>query len=618
MREAGYKETRVFTPETERIPKANPDRSGITGTVTGFLSNLIPASTRQPSIEPSADLEHFSPPISPLPRRLSQRQSYSSAPHRPSSPRSVSSLEGSAPTVKASRPRPHSHATAPLPAAYEHRVAHKSSRRSLVQYNNPSYTSLHSQTQQSHHRSSVTSPLAPPPSASSHHLPSPDPSQTVFHPRPSRASAYLRHMASQPNIPQRPSSTPVQDNERLYSRDYNDHMTFVRGNGEGEEDAPPPLPRTWLETVARAVVFGGAGAYVGGPSGSSHHSTDPPPVSTPALRQARSIIAKNQAHERAVSQTTKQTGLYRSRSGLSDRTNNTRGAYSYASHSSSGQNTQLLAPPALVSRVGRGRSDKTVGEVRKTQVVCHSAPASRANSQSRASGTSAERDGGALLGRRSSGKEKERNDAVRGRRRGSVKGKSETGELVPSLARTIIEGDDIWVTGSSRKKRHVTAPHTSNGYMSGWGIGTDSGDDLAGTSEGEYTNISSDEDGELDLAQMLVPAKRQNSIKSLRKHLDQSSATTSTRRVSRAKYGSGNSRTFRRWISQNAAKEHLEDDFSEDATPRGNVWRWGGQDSRRQGSMDDDDTFSTFLDRPETGPSKSTSRTGLTAPWTST
>jgi hypothetical protein len=35
---------------------------------------------------------------------------------------------------------------------------------------------------------------------------------------------------------------------------------------------------------------------------------------------------------------------------------------------------------------------------------------------------------------------------------------------------------------------------------------------------------SSEDDGELNLAQMLVPPKRQNSIKSLRKHLDSSSS----------------------------------------------------------------------------------------------
>jgi hypothetical protein len=75
---------------------------------------------------------------------------------------------------------------------------------------------------------------------------------------------------------------------------------------------------------------------------------------------------------------------------------------------------------------------------------------------------------------------------------------------VPSLAQTRVEGD-IWDT--------YTGAGEPNRYLSGWGVGDNDPDN-------EPENSSSEEeDGELDLARILVPPKRQNSIQSLRKHL---------------------------------------------------------------------------------------------------
>lgn len=65
LREAGYKETRVFTPETERFPadgdkrKGDAEGAGLSvkesvGAVVGFLAGLVPGQSRQ--MPPSADL----------------------------------------------------------------------------------------------------------------------------------------------------------------------------------------------------------------------------------------------------------------------------------------------------------------------------------------------------------------------------------------------------------------------------------------------------------------------------------------------------------------------------------------------------------------------------------
>ena len=58
LREAGYKETRVFTPETERFPadgdkrKGDAEGGGLTvkesvGAVVGFLAGLVPGQSKQ-------------------------------------------------------------------------------------------------------------------------------------------------------------------------------------------------------------------------------------------------------------------------------------------------------------------------------------------------------------------------------------------------------------------------------------------------------------------------------------------------------------------------------------------------------------------------------------------
>jgi len=119
LREAGYKETRIFTPEGERNTKDSSD-SGILGFISGLLSrpatpSPAPATTRsatptdgdptpRASYRPIV-LSHYPPP-SPPPR-LQERESFSSL-KRPSSRlnNSFTSASSTSPFVHSPRPSP--------------------------------------------------------------------------------------------------------------------------------------------------------------------------------------------------------------------------------------------------------------------------------------------------------------------------------------------------------------------------------------------------------------------------------------------------------------------------------------------------------------------------------
>jgi hypothetical protein len=102
-----------------------------------------------------------------------------------------------------------------------------------------------------------------------------------------------------------------------------------------------------------------------------------------------------------------------------------------------------------------------------------------------------------------------------------LKGREKEMLKVPSLARMHVEGD-VW--SSNMKSRKRSRPES--GCVVGTGTAFGKGK-TAYASEGEaveyesYSGESEDdeEEGELNLARMLLPSKRQNSIKSLQKHL---------------------------------------------------------------------------------------------------
>ncbi|KAJ3732914.1 hypothetical protein DFJ43DRAFT_970059, partial [Lentinula guzmanii] len=397
LREAGYKETRIFTPETERIASGAGDGDGSSGGkskvagVVEFLSGFIPGS-RTSSLRQDSKATNYSPPSSPSPASFrDQNQNINT-------------------------------------------VQDRELQKQLIDVDaTPRVTRTHT--------SASTQPSSkrmPPPS-----LPlSNNKKATYLDHRPSRATAYLRHIASAPDMPgvnlQRSHSTNASNSRTRKSNrssrtkdsqhgnhndddeeDYGFNSVYeghTRGNGEGEEDTNvPPLPKGWLETVARAIL-----------------------LDAPAVHY-RHPLSRTQSARSALS----------SRSGLSDRTNRTYGNWTTAMPSplsgikSASVDTYGLSRlrPTLMTRLdSSSRSNASDGEIRKARVLCRSAPASRATSPNPNVTNSNGRAGQRKL-----------SDQSR-KRRSRSKSKSKphsakAANALPSLARTIVESEgdgDTW------------------------------------------------------------------------------------------------------------------------------------------------------------------------------
>lgn len=475
LKEAGYKETRIFTPETERSRSGDDQggdgenhenrlsvRDGMEA-VVGFFAGLLPsAMSSRASLVPPPESGMNDPATSqdspsPLANRALQRQvvqgGYDLADPEPHTPSTLtSSIESlGEPTLRLNRRINNSAGTVNLHAP----LTYHSQRPSLPHRNT---TPLFHNSQQMQKQSS----------RSSLHLQAIQHHSNMVSPRSTRASAYVRHMASASSMPPRPNSTPAHITRPVIFVTDNDH------------DTQPPLPPSWLESVARAVLFGGTGAHIGGPSSFiSHESLTSPSSPSSAkphvLRSARSSLSQVSS---------RRSKYYRQpmnrRSGLSDQTNS-------PVPSTAGSRDSFHVPP-LFSQIERGRSRRSEGEVSRTRVVCRSAPGSRNGSVTRSGGND-------------DGKE-------RWRKRDNTRKKEENGRL-PSLARTQAEGD-VWDQNEGRTRGNNGG--SNNRYLSGWGAD-------AHSEAGSSTSSEEEEDGELDLARILVPPKRQNSIKSLRKHL---------------------------------------------------------------------------------------------------
>ncbi|GLB39239.1 hypothetical protein LshimejAT787_0604010 [Lyophyllum shimeji] len=570
LREAGYKETRVFTPEekrneTQRDDLSSGQRAGVresVGALMGYLAGFMPnAAANRSTASLGASPEEgqaYSPPASPLAQRQTHKQkqrqdtSSSSEPHTPSplSSRMTSSMESLEPTPRPSRHRPPSRSATPVPASsmYSHsQSSQQDLHRPLMTHRSSaqSYTSATSRRPPFQTRPSQTSLYH----RSSDRLPTAGPSNQSMGPppRPSRAHAYLRHMASAPNmpVPKRPGSLPPVPAQYLPRRDVD--------NGD-TEDAEPPLPRTWLESVARAVLFGGVGAYIGGPS-----VVDPP---------SQAVVKTLRATRSSLSQTSsaKHPGKQPVRSGLSDQTN--------IKKSGAGANELLFVPPELFARLERGRAATSKGEVSRTRVVCRSAPVSRASSVVRGVGGGGGEDGKEKRDR--IGKESEQG-------RGRARGRAVERDRVPSLANTRTEGD-AWVAPKRVKKDMGSA---RSRYLSGWGMEVESSD---GDEGGVSCSSEEEEDGELNLAKMLVNPKRQHSIKSLRKHLRPPGGEEGTAKV----VGMSAGRTMTPGSAQGSRSGSVRRRMPEDRDWGGSeVEDWGRgwlrKGARRRNSEEEDD-----------------------------
>lgn len=496
LREAGYKDTRVFTPEAERAEIEAEERKerersrvaqngsmrGGVGVVVGFLTGLVSRTPSQArdggserrgqssTLQASPLHQEYSPPPSPLAHKqqLKTRRIYESSTSSPSLSPTTAGFTSSAESLHRS-PR-----GSPSSITSAYRITNSpSSATPRAQYGGDHY----------HYSHSRPSRLRPQPSFSSNRVP-----QTYA--EASKARVYLRHMASVPTIQtstrepaQRQSSTryPGQGRRPLPNGNDRDQDEFTgrRGNGEGEEETEtygqPPLPKTWLESVARAVLFGGSGAHIGGPPPSSPSSQS----RSPKPRRALPPMSPS------------------SKSVLSDHTNTSRRSPAIN-----------RARPLLCAQVISQRTPSE-SRVSRARVICRSAPASRSSSRVR---------GGDNDTRGVAGKRKEKGALVSGKQekvgaaRKTRSGKGADG--VPTLTKTTAHND-------------------------GWTCGE--GDTFSSASSSEE-----EEEGELDLARLLVPPKRQNSIRSLRRHLHSPSPRSPLRMASGSRSANGSMRARRK------------------------------------------------------------------------
>ncbi|KAI0777762.1 hypothetical protein BD413DRAFT_519365 [Trametes elegans] len=412
LRDHGYKETRVFTPEAERIQSTADEQKKqraswrikelLTGWITGVDTHEAAseeASGNGPEMSlgsSHASSARCSSPGSPLGHNhgLHQRKTPLQIPSSPS----------------------HSASSATL--------------SSTMSGSSDGRTVNYQRIQRRIH----------------HHLPElrQEPSSTSLrtYAQVSAARGYLRHMASAPNMPKRiGNSTRETSIDRLSSILH---------------PPEPPMPSSWLETVTKAVKkTADAGSYIGRPLSR--------PVSRQSMRPPRTAKENRIAIPNQSSKSSRTQG--RSVSGL---------------------------PPG--SALYMQRPQTAPGAVSAAHVVCRSAPGSR--SASRVGDRNGRADG--------SFRGAPRRDLLNRARRGS---KGAHADRVPSLAATHVENEG-WGTQWINGKR---VP-----LLLGLDNHTHDADDL------DYDD--DEDDGELDLARLLVPARRQYSIQSLRRHLHHSCA----------------------------------------------------------------------------------------------
>ena len=274
--------------------------------------------------------------------------------------------------------------------------------------------------------------------------------------RGSPARAYLRHIASAPNIPRRRvpgehAPPPVAKKSTISLKD-----------GLNTPGSPPPMPPSWLETVARAVL---------GFHGSHTRRNDSPrqsrfePLSHPASRSSTVRGHGRSTRKRQAAVFGDAAARQRDRSTQSLLTS-----------------PVLLQPPNMLA----ARSEASLGKVIKMNVVCRSAPASRSSS----------------VARRKSRDESLATASLGNLSNGSIRGKN---KALQSTSRNI-----------RRKTGRNRGPNLRDQVEDGSTFHT------AGDRE-DYDSSSEDEDeDEVDLSKLLVPARRQQSIKSLRRQLSRS------------------------------------------------------------------------------------------------
>lgn len=208
LREAGYKETRIFTPETDKIERGRDEGSRTAsrvGAVVEYLAGWVPGMNRSqehltPEEAKGDAIQARSMPPSPLAGRTKALPSDPTYPKDPSSLLS-SSRHGSPRTGRGRLSLPPDQQLRPQPSASE-------SLRAYAQI--------------------------------------------------SAAQGYLRHMSSTPNINKDQRSVP--------HKDALDMMSRRPYSTDSANEQHPPLPSNWLDSVSKAVLGApSAGAHVGQP-----------------------------------------------------------------------------------------------------------------------------------------------------------------------------------------------------------------------------------------------------------------------------------------------------------------------------------------------------------------
>ncbi|TCD68742.1 hypothetical protein EIP91_009888 [Steccherinum ochraceum] len=413
LREAGYKETRIFTPETERAEaraeerrkqeayndgqRNGSGRSGV-GVVMDFLSGWMAGANKQ-------DDEHHTDSESGADDSLEWRRSLPSSPlaHK----RVLDSDDSGSPLASPPFPSPSpSFGSPPIPG-------HQS--LDLLR---------------SHHALPHPRVLL--------HQPSSAGSLRTYA-QVSAARGYLRHMASAPNVAKARSSPGM-----------------VKRSSTADSDIAPPLPSRWLESVTKAVLGSSTSdAHIGGP---------PPP--RPSSRQSHRTF-------RSTAQN----------STLSDRTNRR------PRPPPLNRQPHSAVPPAALTATYLHPPQTASISVTPVRVVCRSAPASRSSSRV-GERLAMPSDRPSILDR----------SGIRPR-----SAKSPRVDMVPSLTSTQLENDETWAAQ----------------WMDGVRVHNASDDD--------DDDHDDDDEGEIDLARLLVPAKRQHSIRSLRRHLHRSESARALR-----------------------------------------------------------------------------------------
>ncbi|KAF8434551.1 hypothetical protein L210DRAFT_960800 [Boletus edulis BED1] len=460
LREAGYKETRVFTPERDRNARSATEKDGgvgntvrgSVGAVVDFIAGLV---SRGSSVSrETAPLEDdpaqsasrpWSPPPSPLAHAIHIKNNRARrVPSRASLSRKTSSesIRRRSYVDLAADPSERTH-------TYQVLQLHQSSQG--LPHHPRSYIKAHH-----HHR----------------HLNDYSSELSSTKPNPSNARAYLRHMVSAPNIQplaKRPSSEAfprshvhgrehatrptfiLNDEDSIAESDYESHPRVPINN---EHEVHPPLPRNWIESVAKALLSG-----VGGPAAVTSDAASTRTAKTVSTRKSSALSDKSNQGERGRPL------------------------------------TRGTKPPLLCVQVQEVKARSSQGEVACTRVMCRSTPTSRASSRARNARENRTHTGNGGKGRES------------GKSGNYPRGKDRDAHVMPSLARTKVENDD-WMAPRQR-------------YTSGWGVESSAQAHGAWSDDSDHDDDDDDEEeeGELGLDRLLVPARRQHSIRSLRKHL---------------------------------------------------------------------------------------------------